>query len=120
VTGRKKGRVWTDEEKRMICGQARLPGVSVSRVARRYDANANPVFTWLRDLRYAPDPALAPSSSEEPRFLPVEIVAEAQAPAAAPAAANHIEIDLAGGHRVRISGRYDPAALARLIRGLSG
>ena len=30
-----------------------------------------------------------------------------------------IEIDLAGGQRMRISGRYDPDALARLIRGLT-
>jgi transposase len=29
-----------------------------------------------------------------------------------------IEIDTAGGHRLRISGVYDPEALARLIRGL--
>jgi transposase len=81
--------------------------------------NANLIFKWLRDPRYAPDPATMPSAAAEPRFLPVEIVAEAQAPAAAPAAANHIEIDLAGGHRMRISGSYDLEALARLIRGLS-
>ena len=31
-----------------------------------------------------------------------------------------IEVELAGGHRLRISGSYDPEALARLIRGLSG
>lgn len=31
-----------------------------------------------------------------------------------------VEIDIAGGHRLRISGTYDPEALARLIRGLSG
>ena len=36
-----------------------------------------------------------------------------------PAPVNHIEIELAGGHRMRISGSYDPEALARLIRGLS-
>ena len=29
-----------------------------------------------------------------------------------------IEIELAGGQRMRISGSYDPEALARLIRGL--
>jgi transposase len=29
-----------------------------------------------------------------------------------------VEIDVAGGHRLRISGAYDPDALARLIRGL--
>ncbi len=31
-----------------------------------------------------------------------------------------IEIDLSGGHRFRVSGPYDPEALIRLIRGLSG
>jgi transposase len=50
----------------------------------------------------------------------VEIVAETRSAPAAPAAENQIEIDLAGGHRMRISGGYDPEALARLIRGLTG
>ena len=98
----------------MICGQTRVPGVSVSQVARRYDVNANLVFAWLRDPRFADVEA-----ADVARFLPVEIVAEAQAPVAAPVALNHIEIELAGGHRMRISGSYDPDALARLIRGLS-
>jgi transposase len=54
------------------------------------------------------------------RFLAVEIVSEAKAPVAVAAVvANNIEIDLAGGHRMRISGGYDPEALARLIRGLT-
>ncbi|MEZ5726505.1 MAG: transposase [Paracoccaceae bacterium] len=114
MTKLRKRRVWSDDEKRMICGQTRVPGVSVSQVARRYDVNANLVFAWLRDLRFS-DTAAA----DVVRFLPVEIVAEAQAPVAIPAAMNHIEIDLAGGHRMRISGSYDPEALARLIRGLS-
>ena len=103
----------------MICGQTRVPGISVSQVARRYDVNANLVFAWLRDPRFAPDPASALPASEEARFLPVEIVAETRSAPAAPAAENQIEIDLAGGHRMRISGGYDPEALARLIRGLS-
>jgi transposase len=30
-----------------------------------------------------------------------------------------IEIDVVGGHRMRIGGSYDPEALARLIRGLT-
>ncbi len=98
----------------MICGQTRVPGVSVSQVARRYDVNANLVFAWLRDPRFA-DADVADIA----RFLPVEIVAEARSPAAAPVADNLIEIELAGGHRMRIIGSYDPEALARLIRGLS-
>ncbi len=98
----------------MICGQTRVPGVSVSQVARRYDVNANLVFAWLRDPRFAEADA-----ADIARFLPVKIVAEAKAPAVMPASLNHIEIELAGGHRMRISGSYDPEALARLIRGLS-
>lgn len=90
----------------------------MAQVARRYAVNANLIFKWLRDPRFAPDPASALPPSEEARFLPVEIVAETRsAPAAT--AENHIEIELAGGHRMRISGGYDPDALARLIRGLT-
>jgi transposase len=117
ILARRTKRLWTDDEKRSICFQTSAPGVSVAQVARRYAVNANMVFKWLRDPRYAPEPV--PSRSEEARFLPVEIVAEAQAPVAVPAAANHIEIELAGGHRMRISGGYDPEALARLIRELT-
>ena len=116
---RRTKRLWTDEEKRSICFQTAAPGVSVAQVARRYAVNANMVFKWLRDPRYIPVPAAAPSLSEEARFLPVEIVAEAKKPVAAPFADNHIEIELAAGHRMRISGGYDPEALARLIRGLT-
>jgi len=66
-----------------------------------------------------PDPASVAPPAEEARFLPVEIVAETRSAPAAPAAGNHIEIELASGHRMRISGSYDPEALARLIRGLT-
>ena len=116
---RRTKRLWTDEEKRSICFQTAAPGVSVAQVARRYAVNANLIFKWLRDPRFAPNPASVPAPSEEARFLPVEILAEEQAPAAAPVAENRIEIELAGGHRMRISGSYDPEALARLIRGLT-
>lgn len=113
VTKQKKRRVWSAEEKRLICGQARLPGVSVSQVARRYDVNANLVFTWLRDPRFAA------SGSEVASFLPVEIVKGPELAAAPSPDAGRIEIELAGGHRLRIIGSYDPGALARLLRGLS-
>ena len=106
----------------MICVQARLPGVSVSRVARRYDVNANLVFSWLRGPRFAPDEAAV---EEHAGFLPVEIIDACEEPcrapeAEAPSPEGCIELELAGGHRLRITGSYDPEALARLIRGLSG
>ena len=80
---RRTRRLWTDEEKRSICLQTTAPGVSVAQVALRYTVNANLIFKWLRDPKYRPKPG---AGSEEAvlRFLPVEIVAEARAPAAAP------------------------------------
>ena len=44
---RRKRRFWDDDEKHRIVAQTRVPGVSVSQVARRYDVNANLVFKWL-------------------------------------------------------------------------
>lgn len=88
----------------------------MAQVALRYTVNANLIFKWLRDPKYRPAPG---TGSEEAglRFLPVEIVAEARAPAAVPVADSSIEIELAGGHRIRISGGYDPEALAWLTLG---
>ncbi|MDN5568523.1 MAG: transposase [Paracoccus sp. (in: a-proteobacteria)] len=123
---RRTKRLWTDEEKRTICFQTTAPGVSVAQVARRYALNANVVFKWLRDPRYTPDiaPALDGSPAEDAFFLPVEIVDRTRDDDASVAidpvpAVGLIEIDIVGGHRLRISGAYDPEALARLIRGLS-
>ena len=90
--------------------------MSVAQVALRYAVNANLIRKLRRDPRYAPDPA--PGSPEGLRFLPVEIVKKAPVTRPTRAADNHIEIELAGGHRMRISGGYDPEALARLILGL--
>ena len=121
---RRTKRLWTDEEKRSICVQTTTPDVSVAQVARRYALNANMIFKWLRDARYAP--GLAHGAVDAPVFLPIEIVNSARAEAARPILPSNIlpdfllEIELAGGHRLRVSGSYDPEALARLIRGLSG
>jgi transposase len=119
---RRTKRLWTDEEKRSICFQTTAPGVSVARVAQRYAMNANLIFKWLRDPRYAPEPSAEP---DEACFLPVEIGDrslhdDSEAAAGPVPAAGTIEIDTARGHRLRVSGAYDPEALARLIRGLSG
>lgn len=54
----------------MICAQTKIPGVSVSQVARRYDMNANLLFIWLRDERYQVDP----TELDAARFLPVEVI----------------------------------------------
>ena len=104
---RRTRRLWTDEEKRSICLQTTAPGVSVAQVALRYTVNANLIFKWLRDPKYR---AGTGSAEAGLRFLPVEIVKQAPVTRPILAAENHIEIDLVGGHRMRISGGYDPEA----------
>jgi transposase len=88
--------------------------------------NANMIFKWLRDPRYAANPETVEDlPPDTPCFLPVEIV-DCPRSEDAPSTPDPIpeqstiEIDIAGGHRMRINGAYNPEALARLIRGLSG
>ena len=54
AVARRTRRFWSAEEKRRIVAQTYAPGVSVSQVGRRYDVNANLIFTWRRDPRYKP------------------------------------------------------------------
>lgn len=119
---RRRRRNWTDDEKLMICEQTRLPGVSVSQVARRYDVNANQVFNWLKDPKFA----ASPEDFEAPAFVPVEIgppptLETALITADKPACrtgSEWIEIAVPGGCTVRVCGSFDPEALARLIQSL--
>ena len=112
---RGKRRKWSDDEKRMICAQTRVSGVSVAQVARRYDVNANQIFNWLKDPKFA-----GSVEEDDARFLPVEIIQEASS-AQPPVSGRSglIELELANGHRLRISGSYDPEAIARLAKLLS-
>jgi transposase len=113
---RRKRRHWDDDEKREIAAQTRVPGVSVSRVARRYDVNANLVFKWLRDARFAVADDDEPGAS----FLPVEIIAEAKpVPVGTTPTETSIEINLANGHCLSIKGVFDLDAVARLARSLA-
>jgi transposase len=62
--GQKK-RVWSDDEKRSICPQAQVSGVSLAQVARRYAMNTNLIHKWLRDLRFASEDQAADLSVPE-------------------------------------------------------
>ena len=121
---RRAKRLWTDEEKRSICLQTTTRDVSVAQVARRYALNANMIFKWLRDTRYAPRSGSV--VTDAPVFLPVEIVSPARSEVVRPILPDSalpnclLEVEIAGGHRLRVSGAYDPETLAQLIRGLSG
>ncbi len=115
---KRRRRIWEDDEKRRIVAQTRVPGVSVSQVARRYDVNANMVFKWLRDPRFKPP------EDELPSFLPVEVLPDASPGAAmsggdAVASDGRIEITLSNGLSLCVSGGFYVVAVSRLVRGLA-
>ena len=116
---RRKRRKWSDEEKRKIVAQTKVPGVSVSQVARRYDVNNNMIFKWVRDSRYNFDIEGGP---EALNFLPVEVTSNlptVESVQECTEGPGLITISLANGHHLEISGNFDTDAIVRLARGLS-
>ena len=111
-------RRWSVEEKQRIVAQTKVPGSSVSEVARRYDVNANMVFKWLRDARFN---SAVDGEPEAVSFLPVEVSAGSvisEREASSVGSAGRIEIRLTNGCRLEISGAFDADAVIRLARGL--
>ena len=109
-------RRWSDEEKRRIVAACGEPGVSVSELARRFDVNANQVFTWRRQFAEAV-PAFVPvvvSDDVEPPSLATE--APAAEGRASPAEVNgRMEIVLEGGCRIIVDRTVNAAALSRVL-----
>ena len=130
--GQKK-RVWSDDEKRLICAQTLTPGVSVAQVARRYSMNANLIFKWLKDPRFAPaESGPAPEETLEGVFLPVEVAPSALERPTGPAQmddvaaepgpavmAQRVDIALSDGRRILVKGPTSLASVVGLVQGLT-
>lgn len=126
--GQKK-RFWSDDEKRSICAQTLTPGISVAQVALGYSMNANLIFTWLRDPRFAPDQNTAVIPEDASSFLPVEIEGAALSPeicnapmSSCPADAVSIarlDITLSDGRRILLEGPTALSSVVGLVQGLT-
>lgn len=111
-------RRWTDAEKQAILAAA--AETSVSAAARRAGVAASLVFRWRKQLdgsvkKTAGKPASA--------FVPVLLPAPPAAAAAAEGRATDrglIEIELAGGRRIRVSGAVETEALRRVLAAVEG
>ena len=121
--GQKK-RFWSDDEKRSICAQTVVPGVSIAHVARRYSMNANLIHTWLKDPSFAPAPEVdEPTPSMD--FIPVEIegrvaaqsLGDTQGPDST-VSAQRIDITLSDGRRILVEGPTALAGVLSLVDGL--
>ena len=128
-----KKRVWSDDEKRTICAQTLTPGVSVAQVARRYSMNANLIFKWLKDPRFAPvESRPSPEETLEGVFLPVEVAPSVLEIPTAPAGMNDVAADpdpavmaqcvdiaLSDGRRILVEGSTSLASVVGLVQGLT-
>lgn len=107
-------RRWTEADKRRLVAETLTPGATVHGVARRHGVNTSQLFTWRKQLRVGTEPAVA-------GFAAVTIAPSAPSmETVGPMSSSLIEIELAGGDRVRISGAPDPGVVAAALRALAG
>jgi transposase len=124
ITGRRRRRDWSLEEKAEILAASMEPGSSVTDVAARYQMSRGLLWTWRRNAR------VGVARESLPRFVPVRVAANAS-PGSSPAwtAAPELasvaptndtlsvgSIELAVGRaRVRVKGAVDPEALRQVL-----
>ena len=124
--GRRSGprRKYSPQEKRTMVEETHVHGASVPEVAQRHGVNANLLSVWRRLYRQgslsdeAHRPAeLLPVRVSTPTVLPTERTASPKTLEKRPEA--YLEVEFAGGQRLRIRGRVDRQLLKDLISVLS-
>jgi transposase len=111
ITGQRRRRHWSEEEKARIVSESLAPGANVSAVARRHGVSGGLLHKWRKEARQVP--AIAGP------FIPVTLAeggsSEDDPGPAAPRGA--IEIELAGA-RVRVEGAVGKAVLMTVLAAL--
>jgi transposase len=131
LTGPERRRRWSVDQKLAIVGEFERRGSSGAVVAQRYGISTGLLYTWRRQAHGLQ----ARSRSLVPGFMPVVVapevdavaasdqVSEVLAPAVIPgrsegadmSAGGVIEIELSGGHRLRVDRHVDAEALRRVL-----
>src|ERR1700728_2351398 len=101
------------QEKQQIVAEASAPGASLAEVARRHGVNANLVFAWRRLQERGLLVEHKRGPAKKVKLLPVRLSEEPKS--LSPTAVPYVEIELAGGTRVRSYGAVDASILERLI-----
>jgi transposase len=115
ITSVERRRRWPRAEKERIVAAAMEPGAVASAVAREAGIHASQLYRWRQELCGA-------ARAEQQGFAAVTIAAE---PSLAPrptiaSSGGLIEIELACGARLRISGTADAATVTAVIMALIG
>ena len=121
--GGRRRRSWSLTEKRRMVEESLDPGASVSVVARRYDVNANLLFSWRRLYQsglLSAETALVPVEISQPPVEMAATTAEHRSSTAGRSRPGMIEIALTSGTRLRLRGSIDANVLRQVIDVLSG
>ena len=128
ITGRRRRRNWTDDERAQIVAESAVPGANISDVARRWGVHRGLLTVWRREAgvsgsaggRRRVTPPQGPL-----QFVPITLTAsEAPLPAVArrpeepgSTACGRIELEIGGG-RLVLTGPVDPVVVTALVAGL--
>jgi transposase len=110
ITSVQRRRRWSRAEKERIVAAALEPGAVASEVARAAGIHASQLFRWRQEL-CLPVPT--------PAFSPVAVLPEPGVAPALPETAGVIEIEFAGGGRMRIMGVVEVSTVTALMKALS-
>jgi transposase len=114
ITSVERRRRWSRAEKERIVAAAMEPGAVASVVAREAGIHASQLYRWRQEL-------CGPARTT-PGFAAVTIAPEPSVAASPVNATSHgmIEIELASGARLRISGAVDAAIVSAALGALTG
>ena len=110
----------TVEEKIRIVTESRMLGASAAEVARRHGVNANQIFTWRLQQEQGVLSRRRRGRPAAVKLLPAQVRSETQEPRAEQsversASAGRIEITLADGVRIGISGAVSAEQLHQVL-----
>jgi transposase len=113
---RERHRRWSEEDKLRIVRESLQPGIAVQAVAERYGIGNGLLYTWRKQILATAMAGFAPVQVAEPAVTaalpgppPIEAGGAWPRPPDddAPAHAGRLEVEFAGGARVRVAGAVD-------------
>jgi transposase len=110
ITGETGRRRYTEEQKLLLVEETLAPDASVLEVSRRSGVDPSLLYRWRRRMLGA-QPRL-------PAFTPVTVTAD-DAIAPRPPEPDVIEVEIAGGVRVRVTGAPEPATITAVLAALT-
>lgn len=121
----RKRRNYSDADKRRIIEEASCENASISGVARKYGISTSLMFQWRKQLGMGPMHRIVPVTITDALDGLADLSAIANltrqpAPAIVDRTTPAIEVELAGGRRLRFERNTDPATIERLVALLEG